>query len=210
MSTKAATVVSQAAIAAANNESEEENAEMILCPVTGQLVNAKTGAAGDDSELQRLLTNEEEEAEAAAQAQQSANTHQIHELIQNEDGSPVIITGDDGTVYQVAGKNAEGQTLLVTQGEDGEQQCVIMASPEEAAGHNMQQAESGGDQDGNNSQAMLNADGDSQDGQITAELVQADEPSADGTRRVVLLLPDGNLMVSEVNEEQYQQFNLGA
>lgn len=191
-------------------EAEDDNSELTLCPVTGQLINAKTGAAQvvDDSELQRLLTSEEEEAQAQAAA--VAATTQIHELIQNEDGSPVIITGDDGTVYQVAGKNAEGQTLLITQGEEGEQQCVIMASPEENAGgdgvHNMQL---GGDEQSQECQ-MLQADGDgSQDGQITAELVQADEPSADGTRRVVLLLPDGNLMVSELNEEQYQQFNLG-
>lgn len=77
-------------------------------------------------------------------------------------------------------------------------------------------------------------DNDSQDGQITAEVVQADLPSPGksieptisfffclsqikiiylfiylgGTRRVVLLLPDGNFMMTEVSDEQYQSLNL--
>ena len=195
----------------AAKESEEDGSgdagEYTLCPVTGKLITkGQEGQSAEDadSELQRLLTNEEEEAAAAA-AGSNVNSTEIHELIQNEDGSPVMVTGEDGTVYQVAGKNAEGQTLLLTQGEDGEQQCVIMASPEDGAA-----AGDGAHNAGEGETQMLGVDGDSQDGQITAELVQADEPSADGTRRVVLLLPDGNLMVSELNEEQYQQFNLGA
>lgn len=190
--------------------SSADSDELTLCPVTGKLITKAEAeaqaAAGEDadSELQRLLTSAEEEAAAAMAGSATGADTQIHELIQNEDGSPVMITGDDGTVYQVAGKNAEGQTLLITQGEEGEQQCVIMAAPEDAAGDS---AHSGSTGEGE--EAMMAVDGDSQDGQITAELVQADEPSADGTRRVVLLLPDGNLMVSELNEEQYQQFNLG-
>lgn len=53
-------------------------------------------------------------------------------------------------------------------------------------------------------------DSDSQDGQITAEVVQADLPSPGGTRRVVLLLPDGSFMMTEVSDEQYQALNLVA
>lgn len=51
-------------------------------------------------------------------------------------------------------------------------------------------------------------DSDSQDGQITAEIVQADEPSPGGTRKVVLLLPDGNLMVTELSDDQFQSLNI--
>lgn len=47
-------------------------------------------------------------------------------------------------------------------------------------------------------QLMISTDSDSQDGNITAELVQADMPSPGGTRRVVLMLPDGNFMMTEV------------
>lgn len=35
-------------------------------------------------------------------------------LTDNE--NPIFITGDDGTVYQVAGQNEQGQTILLTQG----------------------------------------------------------------------------------------------
>lgn len=35
-------------------------------------------------------------------------------LADNE--NPIFITGDDGTVYQVAGQNEQGQTILLTQG----------------------------------------------------------------------------------------------
>lgn len=51
---------------------------------------------------------------------------------------------------------------------------------------------------------------DAQEGQITAEVVQADLPSPGGTRRVVLLLPDGSFMMTEVSDEQYQALNLVA
>lgn len=82
------------------------------------------------------------------------------------------------------------------------------------------------------SQPLAISTDDSQDGQITAEVVQADLPSpgkdmfffffnyplnrniaklyvfAGGTRRVVLLLPDGSFMMTEVSDEQYQALNL--
>lgn len=37
-------------------------------------------------------------------------------LADNE--NPIFITGDDGTVYQVAGQNEQGQTILLTQGNE--------------------------------------------------------------------------------------------
>ena len=52
------------------------------------------------------------------------------QMLTNEDGTPLLVTGEDGTVYQVAGKNAEGQTILVTQGPDGEQQFAYVAAAE--------------------------------------------------------------------------------
>ncbi|KAK1121375.1 hypothetical protein K0M31_010669 [Melipona bicolor] len=51
-------------------------------------------------------------------------------------------------------------------------------------------------------------DGDGH-GQVVAQVVQAEEPTPGGTRRVVLLLPDGNLMMTEVTEEQYAALGLG-
>lgn len=49
----------------------------------------------------------------------------------NAEGTPIIVTGEDGTIYQVAGKNSEGQTILVTQGADGEQQFAYLTTSNE-------------------------------------------------------------------------------
>lgn len=46
----------------------------------------------------------------------------------------VTITGEDGVVYQVAGQAEDGQTLLVTRGADGEQQCVYVTTTAEQQG----------------------------------------------------------------------------
>ena len=51
-------------------------------------------------------------------------------LAAQEDGQPLLISGEDGTIYQVAGKNEQGQTILIAQGGDGEQQCVYVAADE--------------------------------------------------------------------------------
>lgn len=60
--------------------------------------------------------------------------HQI--LAASDDGSQQLIqfvTGEDGTIYQVAGKNEQGQTILIAQGADGEQQCVYVAAEDSEA-----------------------------------------------------------------------------
>lgn len=143
---------------------------------------------------------------------------QIHQItpITNEDGSPMIVSGEDGTIYQVAGKNAEGQTILIAQGVDGEQQRVYVAACDDDLGLESAMGQDAGEgqfmikeEDGSDpTQALtiVTDSGDSQD--ITAEVVQADQPSPGGTRRVVLLLPDGNFMMTDVSAEQYQSLNL--
>lgn len=57
-------------------------------------------------------------------------------LAASEDGGQQLIqfvTGEDGTIYQVAGKNEQGQTILIAQGADGEQQCVYVAAEDSEA-----------------------------------------------------------------------------
>lgn len=52
-------------------------------------------------------------------------------LATTDDGQQQLIqfvTGEDGTIYQVAGKDEQGQTILIAQGADGEQQCVYVAA----------------------------------------------------------------------------------
>lgn len=46
----------------------------------------------------------------------------------NEAETPLIITGEDGTIYQVAGQNEQGQTILISQGADGQSQCLVVAT----------------------------------------------------------------------------------
>lgn len=96
----------------------------------------------------------------------------------------MIVSGEDGTIYQVAGKNAEGQTILIAQGVDGEQQRVYVAASEDDLGlESMGQDVDEGQfmikqEDGSDpTQALtiVTDGGDSQD--ITAEVVQADQPS---------------------------------
>uniref|UniRef100_A0AAG5DJ08 Chromo domain-containing protein n=1 Tax=Anopheles atroparvus TaxID=41427 RepID=A0AAG5DJ08_ANOAO len=226
---------------------------LTLCPVTGKVLGQAEGeptpvpSPENESTEDRKPAVKKEEAEQSTGAGLEAEQQQlvvaaggeqtdmqVQQLMTNEDGSPIIVAGEDGTLYQVAGKNAEGQTILIAQGADGEQSCVLVTSQE---GEEEAQAGAGGvltldaavseavavPQEGQqmteeqaaqyqqtvdtNQQLTIQTE-DSQDGQITAEVVQADQPSPGGTRRVVLLLPDGSFMMTEVNEEQYQSLNL--
>lgn len=42
-----------------------------------------------------------------------------------EDGIPLSFTGENRTIYQIAGKNDEGQTILIAHGADGEPQPFV-------------------------------------------------------------------------------------
>ncbi|XP_046744328.1 mucin-22 isoform X3 [Diprion similis] len=155
----------------------------------------------------------------------------------------VTITSEDGVVYQVTGQGEDGQTLLVTQGADGEQQCVYVTTEQQGddgsvltLDHAVAEAVAQlmpdqvnltpqfyvkeGDAESSDSQMVMSimdnngtavaagqeeADGQAQ---VVAQVVQADEPTPGGTRRVVLLLPDGHLMMTEVDEEQYAALEL--
>ncbi|XP_058062508.1 mucin-19 [Anopheles bellator] len=224
---------------------------LTLCPVTGKVLGQAEG--------EPTPVPSPEETESGTTDDKSGNSHQktesgvlaeqqhqmtdpqteVHQLLTNEDGSPIIVAGEDGTLYQVAGKNAEGQTILIAQGADGEQSCVLMAAQEGEdditngatagvltldAAVSEAVAQVGVSQEGQqlsedqvvqfqhvsgapNQQLTIQTE-DSQDGQITAEIVQAGQPSPGGTRQVVLMLPNGSFMMTEVTEEQYQSLNL--
>uniref|UniRef100_A0A182NPU9 Chromo domain-containing protein n=1 Tax=Anopheles dirus TaxID=7168 RepID=A0A182NPU9_9DIPT len=223
----------------------------VLCPYTGKLLTE-----GETSEPVPSPKAEPEEKPAdekkasatdgAAAGEPSDQTDtQVQQLLTNEDGSPIFMAGEDGTLYQVAGKNAEGQTILIAQGADGEQH-VLLTSQEGEEGSAGGGAGGDGGASGEGGSGVLTLDAavseavavqqegqelteeqaaqlqqsvetnqqltiqteDSQDAQITAEVVQADQPSPGGTRRVVLLLPDGSFMMTEVNDEHYRSLNL--
>lgn len=86
-------------------------AELSLCPITGQVL-------GQEDNEEPLKTFE------TAPANDGNNLQSVIDL----EPPLTIVTGEDGTVYQVAGKNEQGQTILIPQSGDGTQQCVYMSS----------------------------------------------------------------------------------
>lgn len=84
-----------------------------------------------------LLTETEQDNTSVAVQIQETEQNQVIQQVENTDlntfsladtDSPLLITGEDGTIYQVAGQNEDGQTILITQGADGQQQCLLVAS----------------------------------------------------------------------------------
>ncbi|TGZ54251.1 Chromodomain Y-like protein 2 [Temnothorax longispinosus] len=164
--------------------------------------------------------------------------------VTTDDASNLVTIAEHGVVYQVAGQAEDGQTLLVTHGADGEQQCVYVTTEQQGddgsvltLDHAVAEAvaqlipdqvnltpqfyvKEDGAESTENSMVMSIMDNanttdvtgtqEDNDGQaqVIAQVVQAEEPTPGGTRRVVLLLPDGNLMMTEVDEEQYAALEL--
>lgn len=84
-----------------------------------------------DEQEQLQLQLEQQQQDEQQQQQPTAFMNEngdVQQMMMNDDGSPILVTGEDGTVYQVAGKNEQGQTILIAQGSDGEQQCVYVTS----------------------------------------------------------------------------------
>ncbi len=100
-------------------ESESPPPPLTLCPITGKVLGQAEGEAAQAA----AALAEEQEADP--------DQHQITQLLANEDGTPIYITGDDGTMYQVAGKNAKGETILVSTNAEGEQTCVLLPADQD-------------------------------------------------------------------------------
>lgn len=99
-------------------------------PFTSSVITAPSGllesSAIDESmaeSMQDTMTGHSAEVEQIDQNPPSSETDGANTvsadlssftLADNE--NPIFITGDDGTVYQVAGQNEQGQTILLTQG----------------------------------------------------------------------------------------------
>ncbi|VEN52695.1 unnamed protein product [Callosobruchus maculatus] len=205
-------------------------------------------------------------ANAAADAPQQATltAGELGTFTLADSDNPIFITGDDGTVYQVAGQNEHGQTILLTQGADGQQQCLLVtneladgadnvaattsATADEEANQQQQQQQqqqaeqqehqqqeeqqqqeeeeqqqmtmqdnggatnvteplsinTGHDADG---EEAGDGDGDGND-QVVAQVVRTEPPSPGGTHKVVVMLPDGNLMMTQVSPEEYASLEL--
>jgi hypothetical protein len=115
---------------------------------------------------------------------------------------PMFITGDDGTVYQVAGQNEEGQTILLTQDSDGQQQCLLVTS--EAIQEEVEQV-------GNPAEVLMEVQEPvemAEEQPLVAQFIRTEPPSPGGTHKVVVMLPDGDVMVTQVTPEEYASLEL--
>ncbi|CAH1961289.1 unnamed protein product [Acanthoscelides obtectus] len=207
-------------------------------------------------------------ADGAASQQATLTAGELGTFTLADSDNPIFITGDDGTVYQVAGQNEHGQTILLTQGADGQQQCLLVTNEladsdvaaaasattseedvqaqqqqqlqqqQQAEQHEEQQqaAEQQAEQHQQQQMSMPDvggttttdvteplsintghegvigedtAEGDA-DGndQVVAQVVRTEPPSPGGTHKVVVMLPDGNLMMTQVSPEEYASLEL--
>lgn len=93
--------------------------------------------------------------------------------------TPLLITGEDGTIYQVAGQDEQGQTILISQSADGQSQCLVVATESQQLEDSQQLVEmpeelqeAVGVVDEEDA-AAENAD----ETQVVAQLISADPPS---------------------------------
>ncbi|XP_012214552.2 uncharacterized protein Chro isoform X2 [Linepithema humile] len=208
---------------------------------------AETAAPGSvETSVSTALPTATVASTATAVSTDGKNEEKIAEerKVTTDDASNLVTIAEHGVVYQVAGQAEDGQTLLVTRGADGEQQCVYVTTEQQGddgsvltLDHAVAEAvaqlipdqvnlapqfyvKEDGAEPAENSMVMSIMDNanatdvtgtqEDNDGQaqVVAQVVQAEEPTPGGTRRVVLLLPDGNLMMTEVDEEQYAALEL--
>ncbi|CAH1119165.1 unnamed protein product [Phaedon cochleariae] len=134
------TAVAAAAAEEEDEEEEEQQEEEQPQHTVVAVAHAQTGKAEQDE-----ADEHQEEQEAVQQQQVDVNVSQQQQHVSQDDQAaslapdmstftladnenPIFITGDDGTVYQVAGQNEQGQTILLTQGSDGQQQCLLVTN----------------------------------------------------------------------------------
>lgn len=164
-----------------------------------------------------IITHQQESDEISREAQTVATlSPDMSSFTLADNENPIFITGDDGTVYQVAGQNEQGQTILLTQGSDGQQQCLLVtnevAEAMETSGEEATQAqpEISIPQISPDVTEPLSVKTDPVESsdQVVAQVVRAEPPSPGGTHKVVVMLPDGNLMVTQVSPEEYASLEL--
>ncbi|XP_026287760.1 uncharacterized protein LOC113213045 isoform X3 [Frankliniella occidentalis] len=138
---------------------------------------------------------------------------------QLEDGAQtLLVQGEDGEqrcVYVTTNQEGEdGSTVLTLDSAYADALSQVDSNQVSILGDGSQllvQNEDGTTTLGDSQLMSVMEGGDKDDtqAQIVAQVVQAGEaPPGGGPRNVVLLLPDGNLMVTEVDEEQYAALEL--
>ncbi|KAK9694226.1 Chromo (CHRromatin Organization MOdifier) domain [Popillia japonica] len=271
-----------ATLSTSTSISTESLVETLTSPGPSEVINMPllTDLEAPSTSATELATEttaaETASATAAPQSTtlQSSTSETSLPAILNESDTPLLITGEDGTIYQVAGQNEDGQTILIAQDADGQQQCLLVASEstselseqsvvnasspaivqqtqvvasestselseqsvvnasspaivqqtqqeqqqlEEPMVMDTIESENDNAEDSQIEQQLeepmvmdtIESENDNaEDSQIVAQIVSAQPPSPGGTRKVVLMLPDGNLMMTEVTAEQYAALEL--
>lgn len=98
----------------------------------------------------------------------------------NEPETSLIITGEDGTIYEVAGQNEQGETILISQGADGQQQCLVVATESlqlEAQQQQQLQAAESVQEPVAVAEMPEVAEESTEETQVVAQLISADPPS---------------------------------
>ncbi|KRT79611.1 hypothetical protein AMK59_7464, partial [Oryctes borbonicus] len=195
--------------------------EVINMPLLTDLETPSTSATNELS-AEAASTETTVPASGLQSTSETALHSDLNSISLDGSETPLLITGEDGTIYQVAGQNEDGQTILIAQDADGQQQCLLVASESTSelgetspavvntapttavAVTSQEQIEE--------QPIVINAaeqeSDNAEDSQIVAQIVSAQPPSPGGTRKVVLMLPDGNLMMTEVTAEQYAALEL--
>ncbi|XP_061393562.1 myb-like protein Q [Musca vetustissima] len=193
-------------------QQQEEEHQARLCPITGNIIGGSQQEDQQNIHVQAQLEQQQQQQQhqITLQQEQQQQQQQLHDIdpnllltqdqmLTNEDGTPLLVTGEDGTVYQVAGKNAEGQTILVTQGPDGEQHFAYVAAAE---GENENQAFAIDNAAVAEAVAQLPAD---QQAEALAAVAAGEAGNGGGQYLVKTTQEDGTTQVVTMTEAELQQ-----
>lgn len=184
-------------------------------------VEEKTSETATAEEAEAEEDGEKKEDETANLVTITGEDGVVYQVAgQAEDGQTLLVTRGDGEqlcAYVTADSQEDGSVLTL---DHAVAEAVAQLLPDQAnlgSQFYVKQGEEGGEtadnemvmsiMDDSNATTVATTQEDSE-GQVVAQVVQADDPTPGGTRRVVLLLPDGNLMMTEVDEEQYAALEL--
>lgn len=125
-------------------QENEYNPQLVLND--GKNQNVFTNRILDQSEAEAILSGNQEyhiqtTVKKESEHDQNEQLQQIADIAANPEELQLLanenliqfVTGDDGTIYQVAGKNEQGHTILIAQGTDSDQQCVYMTTDTDEA-----------------------------------------------------------------------------
>ena len=101
---------------------------VINMPLLTDIDSSPTHVAGEDREPPQHMEQPQMDQSSLSETNETLPSQTLSTISLNETEAPLLITGEDGTIYQVAGQNEDGQTILITQGSDGQQQCLLVAS----------------------------------------------------------------------------------